>query len=719
MMLALRHYPGPLVAAFAVLAVLAVVFVAYGLLRKRMAPSVVWGLRTLRLLAMLLLLAILMDPVISGLGKAPAARRALIFMDGSRSMAIADAPGGRTRFDAARELALRQVAPALKDAELEWFVFADRVEKAEALDECVPDGRGTDLAGVLRRINENPERPDLALLLTDGAVTRGGDPVEYLRAAGSRAPVHVVGVGRSEGPPDIAVLEVAAPPAAAAGDRVPVSAVVAQRGFGGQEAALIVERNGKPLLARKVRFKDEPRQTFALEIAADTPGWMNYRLSIAAAGGPAELSRDNNAAGFSVRVAENEPLRVLYLEASLRWAVRFLRESLDSDSDVAADLRFDIVPEDRKKTKTPFFPATREELFRYDVVILGNLPAGGLRSEDLDALYDFVALRGGGLAIEGGVTPLDAYAGTPLAKLLPVFLGDAPAGTAAPPAAVSGRITDEGRHHPALAPLAAFTNLPLMKIGRDYRAKPSARVLLAAGAGGAPLILAQRFGRGYVLFSASGFLWKWGFPGIPAAAGRLPVYKDFWGRSLRWLGRNRYEATRYALATDKPSYAPGETVKARCEVQDAACRPDARAAVILKTGAGASYRMAPAPDQAGTYTAEFPKETAEPEFLTAFIESGGRLAGEARCAIQGHAGDEEAEDPALREPVLKAIAALSGGRYVRAGEADPLPQALAAGGARLAAPREERKLWDTWPLLAVLIGLLSAEWFLRRRSGLA
>ena len=649
MMLALRHYPGHLVFTLELLAVLAVVFVGYWLLRRRLPPSVGWLLRLLRLLAMLILVAILLDPVLSGSGGVPLARKACVFIDRSRSMAVADGPAGKTRLDAAKEIVARQLGSALKGAESRMFVFADQVEKVDGLEKIGPAGQGTDLAGVLRRINDDPEKPDFALLVSDGAVTRGGDPVEFLRVTGIRVPIHVVGVGKSEGPPDISFIEVSAPPAAAAGDRVPVTAVIGQRGFGGKEATVVVERNGKPLLARKVQLKGEPRQALALEITADTPGWMNYRLTISASGGGAEFSRDNNAAGFSVRVADREPLRVFYLEDSLRWTMRFLRESLDSDADVAADLRFDIIPEDKKKNKAPVFPVTREELFRYDVVILGDLPPGYLRTEDLDALYDFVAVRGGGLGIEGGLTPLDHYAGTALEKLLPVFLDAGSAGTSSAPQAVNGVITDEGRHYPALTALAGFTNLPLMKISRDYRAKPAAGVLLAARGSGAPLILAQRFGRGYVLFSASGFLWKWGFPGIPVASGQMPVYKDFWGKSVRWLGRNRYSATRYELTTDKSSFNPGETVTARCEVQDAACRPDPRAAVVLKTGSGSSYRMAPAPDQPGTYTVEFPMAATGPEFLTAYIESGGRLAGEARCAIQCHDGDEEAADPALHE----------------------------------------------------------------------
>jgi hypothetical protein len=77
------------------------------------------------------------------------------------------------------------------------------------------------------------------------------------------------------------------------------------------------------------------------------------------------------------------------------------------------------------------FPTTRDQLFSYDVVILGDVDRKLLgrtaqeESQILALLRDFVA-EGGGLALQPGVdlkNPLD-FIGTPLAELLPVAVSE-------------------------------------------------------------------------------------------------------------------------------------------------------------------------------------------------------------------------------------------------------------------------------------------------------
>jgi len=74
-------------------------------------------------------------------------------------------------------------------------------------------------------------------------------------------------------------------------------------------------------------------------------------------------------------------------------------------------------------------------------------------------------------------------------------------------------------------------------------------------------------------------------------------------------------------------------------------------------------------------------------------------------------------DPAL----LRELAALTGGRFLLAGEIDSLRQALAALPSyhpHTEVRRESRALWD-WPvMLVLLVVLLALEWTLRKRSGM-
>ena len=74
--------------------------------------------------------------------------------------------------------------------------------------------------------------------------------------------------------------------------------------------------------------------------------------------------------------------------------------------------------------------------------------------------------------------------------------------------------------------------------------------------------------------------------------------------------------------------------------------------------------------------------------------------------------------PRLNEAVLRRLAAASHGRYLHADQASTLASLVRAAKVEPGRP-EQRDLWHNGWSFVVLIGLLTAEWLLRRRAGLA
>ena len=71
------------------------------------------------------------------------------------------------------------------------------------------------------------------------------------------------------------------------------------------------------------------------------------------------------------------------------------------------------------------YPATREELFAYDAVVLANVEGAALGAEQLEATRDFVGERGGGLLVLGAQSFVrKGLADTPLEDVLPLDLSD-------------------------------------------------------------------------------------------------------------------------------------------------------------------------------------------------------------------------------------------------------------------------------------------------------
>lgn len=721
-MINLKQYPGDFWAFFFAFAVVAGVFLIQRLLHKTISPSLSWFLRCLRILSLILLILILFDPVMIEQETETAQLKVQTYLDCSRSMSIRDSMEGKSRFDFARQMIQEEVTAVTRGIEHSLYAFAVGMDTVENLNAIEPAGRGTDLVQVLRRIHGGANHPDKAVIFSDGNATRGGDPLAYMRTFGGGIPIYVVATGTTDGPADLGIVNMSVPEVVTLGERIPIAATIFQRKLPGKEATVIVERDGKSLLARKFRLDDTRMQRISLEVGADTLGWNNYHLFVDVPGVKEEFSRENNSSAFALRVAKREPLRVLYVESLLRWTVRFLREALDSDEDIKLSLLFDIMPDKIGKDRTgPSFPSSRDELFRYDVLVLGDLRERFLSERDMKAIYDFVAVRGGGLAIIGGLSTLSkrGYAGTPLEKLLPVHLNEKSKTVPVAPHTVKPVVTNEGRSHPILAPLMDKEHSfpPLMKIAWKYPAKQSATVLVAAKDSGAPLLLVQRFGSGYVFFSASGFLWNWAFPGVKDKVLARSYFHQMWSRTARWLGQNRYGETRFHLYTEKISYKPGETARVYCDVRDAAYRPEVYAEVTLAAGDDLVF-MAPAAGHLGTYFAEIRVPDKGAVYLRALVSKGKKLLGEARAVVQTLTQDEESERVELNESVLRKIAKLSGGRYFTEKDAAQLAETLRKKE-RGIAQLKERRLWDRWPVFCLLAGMLSLEWFVRRRKGLA
>ncbi len=72
------------------------------------------------------------------------------------------------------------------------------------------------------------------------------------------------------------------------------------------------------------------------------------------------------------------------------------------------------------------FPVSRGELFKYDVVLFGDVDPTDLGKLEMENIADFVKVRGGGIVFIAGprFTPL-AYRDTPLSEVFPIDLASA------------------------------------------------------------------------------------------------------------------------------------------------------------------------------------------------------------------------------------------------------------------------------------------------------
>ncbi len=664
-----------------------------------------------------------------------------VLIDDSRSMRVADQDGRPRAEFVARALGADTAALRVALAQrfrLRFFRFSSAAERVDDIGQLGYAGTSTRIGAALDQVRQELAGVPLAgvVLVSDGADDARESlaaPLLSLRAA--RVPVFTVGVGQRALRRDIEIQRVDAPVSVLRGTALVVDVVVAQTGFAGRRVPLYVEDGGRIVAEQDVDLPPDGEPTpVRVRFPADSAGPRRYRVRIPAQ--PGEVVSQNNEQTALVRVSDRRA-RILYMEGEPRFEVKFLRRAVADDPNLRLVVLLRTAPRkllrldvDSADELVAGFPTTRQELFRYDAIVLGSIEASFFTHEQLQLMADFVAERGGGLLMLGGRRSFAAggYAGTPLADALPVELA---------PGAAEGRFTPvkieptrAGRAHAVtqLAPtedssVARWKTLPALSVvNRVTRVKPGASALLLGRsdslADDEVVLAAQRYGRGRALAFTPQDSWIWR---MDAA---MPVddatHRTFWRQLLRSLVDGVPTPVQAVVAADRAE--PGQPVTVQAEVADSAflAVDDAQVTARVRgpAGAGQELSLPWTVQRDGSYGTPFTPGAAGLYEVALDARRGGRLLGTDTTYVAAAPSTMEYFGAAMREPLLRRIADETGGRFYTPAELHRLPEDIryvGSGTSRI----EEKELWDLPAVFLLLLLLAGAEWGWRRARGLA
>jgi uncharacterized membrane protein len=697
-----------------------------------------WGLLvTLRMLVLALVALILLRPVRLEPAAAATGRAVAIVLDDSRSMQLPDSQGIETRLQRARQLVAGRLRPLLSgDFDLRLFAVTDTLREVPSEDALTGNGRGSDLAGAVAAMNERAAAGEFVgmVLVSDGAAST---PVP---AAPGSLPVFAIGVGASGSVVDREVRDVTVSDVSVVDSFAEVTANIVSHGPRETVDARLLE-NGRPLEVRPVRLPgaSQPvRERF--RVAPSRSAATVYTVEVTEATG--ELTPANNRGTVFVPVP-GQPHPVLILEGAPGFEHSFLTRTLKNDTGLDVDV---IVRKGRSDRGEPTFyvqgaasrtaalvngfPRTREELFRYAAVVLGNIEADFLSREQLDMLLAFVERRGGGLAIIGARSFGErGVIGTDLGRVLAVEARGAGAINAA--AAASSRqgtridLTSAGQQHPVMQlPTASgasgspWNALPSLAAAAAVgRTRAGAEILaMVSGPAGEPqpLVAVQRAGRGRTMVFTGEGAWRWR---MGLASGNL-AYETFWRQALRWIAVQAPPPV--AVEVEPPPL--GTAVPVSVRVVTPAFEPvsDAGVQVRVEEPGGASRTLSAALDasEPGLYRASM--LTLAPGVHRIDVDATRAGASLGRTSVQVLAGgfDPEFVDPRRNDAVLRRLGESTGGALLAADELDGLAARIRRAAASPTARLVERDVWHNGWSLAIMCALLGTEWALRRRWGL-
>jgi hypothetical protein len=564
-----------------------------------------------------------------------------------------------------------------------------------------------------------------------------------------RAPVHAVFVDDRVAQHDIAVTAIRTSSFGFTRTFVPVSVELELSGWAdaARSATLQLRDNGKPMVSQEVPLAGPSRRTIELEFQPLHVG--THVLEAVVVPLPDEATEANNRAWASMRVVRDRT-RVLHLAGQPGWDGRFLRTHLRANPAVDLVSFYVMVGsgggaaamgDDTTLIPFPAAQLFKESLSSFDLLILQDFPWGPFEmAEYADTIAKYV--RGGGaLLVLGGPHSLGSggYAGTPLADLLPLQLQPANAEASWDDREVQPVLTPAGESHPAVllgrdaaANTGAWSGHRWSGSNRGLQARAGSQVLVG-DVSGQPLLAVGELDEGRSAVVATDSLWTWAFgadqssvrDGEVREAGR-GHYHRLLDQLTAWLLRDPDLGLLHLEGPDAAIEA-GKDASIRIRTTDGAGQPLAGVRVAWSLQAVSQGQAEPPPLRPWTEASDARGQihlpiTAQPSgayVVTVEAEIGGR---KHRATLPWVVTTPVVEASQLQpsDRLLQLLARTSGGEvWSGAVPARGVPLAAVATLDDSVDDKVHRDIWSRPEVLLLLVGLLSAEWILRRRWGLA
>ncbi len=617
----------------------------------------------------------------------------------------------------------------------------------------------TDLAGPageaapspsIAATRESRQRPNrCVVLMSDGLHNLGGSPRELAQKLGDMGvPIHVIGMGGQHEPRDVAVLDMEAPVQVASTGRATGVITVKDRIGEGVPLTLRITSGDQTVWRQTLTSQDSMsrRVPFDFPVAGLVDqlrrgeGTLVERsritLPLRASVDPVEGEFDlaNNSIDFRVGAAIRQR-KMLIVDARSRWETRYLRNVFDRDPtwDVVTVIRWPGDGElDATRSDHGQFPTDAKSLLSYDVVIWGDVGPEVVTGEQLGWIEEYVAQGGALVWIDGQRDALTGFRGTVIEPLLPVkrltqtFQGGI--GPVVPTAIVSERAAFrlsssaviEGEDRTS-DPSAVWKELPPPNSIRQVAALPGAEVWLAASvadqATPAPVMVARLYGGGQVVYLATDETWRWRFRVADLHHAR------FWNQVVESIMQPPFEVQDdyVALSTGAAQYREGAEAAVRVRLRDAAGSPvsDGVVEATLREASGNALvvPLRLVDGDRGIYQGQTDPLEAGRYAISVRAAGFGASTSVSSEILVTPTRSRESDRIARDESLLRSIAAASGGVYADYQEADRVWDAISASGDGAIIERRI-PLAQTFPWFAAVLGLLTIEWWLRKRTGL-
>jgi len=665
---------------------------------------------TLRTLALVLILFILFEPILSFTKKITLEPVNLVFIDNSRSNRIDD---GTDRIKTLTEISQNMFSnPVSANDEVYLFGNSVRTFNEDSLDNLDFDDVVTNISQVFSSIKKEDKNYSTITLISDGVITAGSNSIYAAKNLG--LPVFTIGIGDTTQRKDLSIKRLLYNRLLFAQTPSTIEATMQHNGLSGKNTTISLYENNVLVEQKKMTLNNSDIQKESFIYTPKDAG--EKKLSVVVSELNEEFTKANNRKVFYINVLSNK-VKVLILAGKPSADLTFIKNALRVDENFnvesltqinsdkfsesgsmemidSADIFFlvgfpspnsslELVSKVAQKiidNKTPFFilfssDVDNRKLLELQSEIPFTIQSGYTEIREVQPQI-FSDQKNNPIVQNNAINPLDAWNDLP-----PVFQ-------------------------------PAFTIIPKPESNIVAKIKVNNTVI------NSPLIISRSFSGRRSIAVLAGSIWKWK---LQTSREDYDLFNSFILNSVKWLNASD-ENKRVNIKTLKRNYSAGELIEFEAQVYDESINPVVDAELKIKIFAeDDTYELDMNSVGSGLYEGSIRINKKGDLLFTGEAILEGKNLGSDRGMFNVGELDIEMIDPGMNFELLNLLANETNGEFADANNYEQLFQKIKMVNEKSVRDKiitSDFTLWsDEW-LMVIAIFLFALEWFLRKRAGM-
>lgn len=679
---------------------------------------------SLRSIALAILLFILFEPVLTRISSSLEPPRIAVFIDNSISSGETDAKFNRKQL-VKQAIENSGILNESNDL-LNIKIFDSDIYELPnfKFDSLKFKGQTTDISKTIRQLISKDESKNYraAILITDGAFNTGNNPLYDVNVLDK--PLYLIGIGDSSEPKDISVTSVITNELGYIDNPIPVNVNLKASGYSEGQLSVKLLENGNQIAEQKVNLT-ENQKTFSLvfEYKPKTEGIQKLTAVVEPING--EITKKNNQYSEFINILKNKRKFAIFAGAPSS-DVTFLYNVLNKEKGVE-------IKQYIQKKGSQYYDRepNQQEMKDVEMFFLVGFPIASTSDNTLSLIKTELAA--------GKPVFFMASQNISMQKLQAIeeFLPFKTLSVNSSEFFVVPDFIPQANSHPLLRiygtekDMELWNTLPtLFRTEMYVSIKPESEKIAGFKINNTPvkepLILSRVFQNKKSVAVLGYGLYRWKMIGYAEELakgnqGALDLYTLFMQNSLRWLSIDR-ENKNITIKTTKKLYTSGEKVEFIAQVYDASYSPIDNAKVEVKvTGSGGKRDLILNSLGNGRYHCSVEGLGEGDYYFNGNVINNGQIIGNDKGRFSIGEIALEYQNLSMNAPLLREMASRTGGKFYLPDNCSSVINDIKNHKGfkeRSVTIKREYGLWNIAWLLAIAVGLLAAEWFIRKRLGM-